>query len=101
MIPTFRKTLTFEAHTDNKPSLSMVHSLGGTKRSKFIDLRHCYIQKKIKNHKINYTHVRSSNIKADICIKPLTRAKFKSLREMLGVRDWSNLGMGGLWEQLS
>lgn len=72
-LPILRRKLNVRALTDNQPALGMVHSIGGTKRSKFIALRHNFLQHEIKKHNIGYAHTPSSKMRADICTKPLTR----------------------------
>lgn len=52
--------------TNNMPALNMLFSLGGTKMSKFIDLRHYYIREQIQRYDISYAHVPTDKMKADI-----------------------------------
>lgn len=75
--------------TDNRPDIDMIYSLGGTKMSKFFDVRHKFMQDQIKQHNVVYSHIPSTRMKAYICTKPLSRRKFKALQGMLRFQDFS------------
>lgn len=81
--PMIPGTLKNEVHTDNLPDLVMLFSLAGTKMSNFIDLRHHFIKGEIKKHEIEYNHVPSEKMKAEILTKPLTTHNFCLNRQAL------------------
>lgn len=72
---------------DNKPAIGMLQSIGPTKRSKFIDLRHQFIKQTIQNTDTTIIHVPSQELCADMFTKPLERARFAKVRELLQVRE--------------
>lgn len=76
-----------EGLTDNQPALDMIYSLGRTKLSKFIDIRHRYIQSEVKKKSVSYKHVSLANMKADIMTKPITRHKYHTNRNALFLLD--------------
>lgn len=86
-LPMISRKLITEGLTDNPPALYMLFFLGGTKLSKFIDLRHQFIQLEIKRRSIQYKHVPSEKMKADILTNVLTRHKFTTNRNALFIFD--------------
>lgn len=89
------KKLVTEVLTNNQPTLDMLFSLGGTKVSNFIDLRHQFIQYEITKRKIEYKHVPSLKMKADILKKSLSRHKFTTNRNSMFLFDCVALGNEG------
>lgn len=63
----------------------MIKSLGATKRSKFIDLRHHYLKTTINQKNVDFKHTPSAQLRADLLTKPLDRRCFQRLRTQLGV----------------
>lgn len=81
--------------SDNKPALDMLHYLGGLKLSKFIDIRHHYIQSKIKKRMITRNHVPTGRMKADIMKKPFPKHRFTTNRDALFVVNCPNMAIRG------
>lgn len=100
-LPMLPNQVTTEGLTENKPALDMVFSLGGTKLSKFIDLRHKFIQDEIKKRRISYNHVTTDKMKADILTKPLTRHKFTINRNAIFLVQCLELGNEGACETVT
>lgn len=73
------------AASDKQPAIDMLTSLGGTKRSKFIDMRHGFIKDQVENNDVKVVHVPSDEQNAEIFTKPLGRIKFSDNRERIGV----------------
>ena len=73
------------AKIDNLPTIQMIETLGGTKRRKFMDLRHHAITDQLKRYGITLIHVPSDQMKADIMTKQLARSEFRHQRSRLNV----------------
>lgn len=54
----------------------MLTALGGTKKSKFIDIRNGYIKEQIENHNVQVVQVQLDQQDADIFTQPLGRITF-------------------------
>ena len=74
------------ARKDNLPTIKMIRSLGGTKRRKFIDVRHHEIIDKLDRYGVEVQHVESAKQKADMFTKSLGRVAFKEQRARLRIR---------------
>lgn len=69
--------------TDNKATVEMISKPHGTKRRKFIDLRHHYIRQQLDTGRTSVIHVPGQEQKADIMTKPLQRVAFQKQCEIL------------------
>lgn len=65
-------------YMDNTSAIQVATSRGPTKRHKFIDLRHHYLQSHITNKTIHIKHIPSKQMLADILTKPLSNTLFLS-----------------------
>lgn len=65
----------------------MIQSVGATKRSNFIDLRHNYIKQVTKDNDIKIVHVPSQECRADMFTKAIERQRFEHLRTLIDVRE--------------
>lgn len=71
--------------TDNTATCDMVAKPHGTKRRKFIDLRHHFIQKQIRDCTLHVQHVSTKEQKADLFTKPLLRVQFNRQCQNIGI----------------
>lgn len=63
--------------TDNKATVYMIQNTYGTKRRRFIDLRHHFIRQKLKEGRTTVSHVQAIQKMADMMTKPLKRLEFQ------------------------
>lgn len=73
--------------TDNQAARDMVMKPFGTKRRKFIDLRHHYLQDNIARRQLTIMHVPGTEQKADIMTKALRRVLFTEQCRVIGMQN--------------
>ena len=78
-------TVRMRAKEDNLPTIRMIRSLGGTKRRKFIDIRHHAVIDKLDRYGIEVQSVESAKQRADLFTKALGRLAFKEQRARVRV----------------
>lgn len=71
--------------TDNTATCDMIAKPHGTKRRKFIDLRHHYIQQTLQRQQVQVTHVPAAGQKADMFTKALPRVQFQRQCTLIGL----------------
>lgn len=75
--------------TENQTTVEMIEKPHGTKRRKFIDLRHHYIRQNFEANKMAVVHVvlvvPAAEQKADILTKPRKRIAFEQQCKMITV----------------
>lgn len=76
----------------------MLCSLGVTKRSKFIDLRHYFIKDEVRRNDVAYKYVPTDKMRVDIFTKPLTRHKFTTNLDALLVQKCDGIVNAGVCE---
>nr|GEX91755.1 zinc finger, CCHC-type [Tanacetum cinerariifolium] len=72
---------------DNVSAIALVRNPVFHGRSKHIDIRYHFIRECVENGHINVEHVSGELQRADILTKALSRLKFVTMRQMLGVQD--------------
>lgn len=73
--------------TDNKAACDMITKTFGSKRRKFIDLRHHYLQKMAQDHFIYVVHVAVAQKKADMFTKNLVKVQFDKHFNVVGISN--------------
>lgn len=69
------------------PALDMARTLGATKRSKFIDMRHFYIKETIEEKNITLDYTTSRDLDADLFTEAIDRRQFEKLRAIVNVKE--------------
>ena len=72
-------------HIDNRSAVLIAASKAPTKRRKYIDIRHHYLQHHVADNAITVHRIPTHQMQADIFTKPLHRARFQELRAALHI----------------
>ena len=78
-------------YEDNQSTIHMSHNPRFHGRAKHIDIKYHYIREQISNKNIVLEYCKSEDMIADILTKGLGKLKFEKLRNMLGMREFSNI----------
>jgi hypothetical protein len=70
---------------DNQGAIAIAHNPVSHARTKHIDIRHHYIRQCIQEGAVKVNYCSSENMYADILTKPLTKGKFQTLRDGIGL----------------
>lgn len=79
---------------DNQAEMQMLNTSTGTKRRKFIDIRHMYIYDIVEKCNMVIAHVKTTHQKEDIFTKPFKRVQFNRKRAVVGVKKLDSLETG-------
>lgn len=71
--------------TDNQSALSIANEGNVSARTKHIDIRHHFIQEKVKENRVEISYINTHDQVADILTKPLVKEKFEHCRKSLGL----------------
>lgn len=72
-------------YIDNQSAISIANNTNVSKRSKHMDVKYHYIRQEVQNQHITTEYCPTDSMIADIFTKPLSRDRFRTLRDMLGV----------------
>ena len=72
-------------YEDNSGCVKLSKEQKKDSRTKYIDIRHNFIQENVKNGQIQVEYLPTESMIADIFTKPLGRIKFEKFREALRV----------------
>jgi hypothetical protein len=72
-------------YVDNLSTIKLIKNPVYHKRSKHIEVRHFFVREKVADGVLNIEHVSGTEQLADILTKPLPRATFVNLRDMLNI----------------
>jgi hypothetical protein len=72
-------------YVDNLSTVKLIKNPVYHKRSKHIEVRHFFVREKVADGVLNIEHVSGTEQLADILTKPLPRATFVNLRDMLNI----------------
>ena len=70
---------------DNRSAIIIAENKAPTKRRKYIDLRHHYLQHHVEKQRTTLHRISTELMKADILTKPLPRQRFEKLRSEIQV----------------
>lgn len=70
---------------DNQSCIAMLHSEGGSRRTKHIDTRHNFVREMVINGQIDVIYCPTETMIADILTKPLARTKLEFHRRAAGL----------------
>jgi hypothetical protein len=70
---------------DNQGAIAMAQNPAGHSRTKHIDIRHHFVREAIQDGIISLEYCPSKDMFADLLTKPLPRAQYERLRELVGV----------------
>lgn len=82
-------------HVDNKSALDLMKNPVFHGRSKHIDTRFHFIRECVENGEVTVVFVSSKEQRADILTKSMAKMKHKEMRELIGVKQITNSGLGG------
>lgn len=82
---TGHKVPPIKLYIDNQSAISIANNTNVSKRSKHMDVKFHYIRQEIQNQRIVTEYCPTDSMIADILTKPLSRNRFMTLRDMLGV----------------
>jgi hypothetical protein len=72
-------------YVDNLSTIKLIKNPVYHKRSKHVEVRHFFVREKVADGVLNVEHVSGTEQLADILTKPLPRATFVNLRDMLNI----------------
>lgn len=77
-------------HVDNASAVKLTKNPEFHKRSKHIEIRYFFVRECYLNNQIAIEHISGNNQIADILTKFLSRERFETLREKLGVKNFGS-----------
>lgn len=71
---------------DNQGTIAMARNPVSHARTKHIDIRYHYLREAVKEGTINLSYCPTEDMIADLLTKPLSRGRFETLRDAMGLK---------------